>query len=57
MGTYEVNADGQLLECAPAHVMPLAQRYFLYASLQAEDLTKLAGVVVEMKVDVFRDGL
>jgi len=45
-----------LFERARAHVLPLAQRYFLYASLQAEDLSKLAGVVVEMKVNVFRHG-
>jgi len=28
--TYEVRADGQLLTCAPAKVLPLAQRYFLF---------------------------
>jgi urease subunit alpha len=28
--TYEVRADGVLLTCAPAAVLPLAQRYFLY---------------------------
>ena len=28
--TYEVRADGMLLTCAPATVLPLAQRYFLY---------------------------
>ncbi|MEY2410667.1 MAG: urease subunit alpha [Verrucomicrobiota bacterium] len=28
--TYEVRADGELLSCAPAHVLPLAQRYFLF---------------------------
>ena len=28
--TYEVRADGQLLTCEPAHVLPMAQRYFLY---------------------------
>ncbi|MCY4007519.1 MAG: urease subunit alpha [Rhodobacteraceae bacterium] len=28
--TYEVRADGTLLTCAPADVLPLAQRYFLY---------------------------
>ncbi len=28
--TYEVRADGQLLTCAPAAVLPLAQRYFLF---------------------------
>jgi urease subunit alpha len=27
---YEVRADGQLLTCEPATVLPLAQRYFLY---------------------------
>jgi urease subunit alpha len=27
--TYEVRADGELLTCAPAAVLPLAQRYFL----------------------------
>jgi len=28
--TYEVRADGELLTCEPAQVLPLAQRYFLY---------------------------
>ncbi len=28
--TYEVRADGQLLMCEPASVLPLAQRYFLF---------------------------
>ena len=28
--TYEVRADGQLLTCAPAETVPMAQRYFLY---------------------------
>ncbi|HYE00478.1 MAG TPA: urease subunit alpha [Alphaproteobacteria bacterium] len=28
--TYEVRADGELLTCEPAEVLPLAQRYFLY---------------------------
>ncbi|MBO0710204.1 MAG: urease subunit alpha [Acetobacteraceae bacterium] len=28
--TYEVRADGALLTCEPAHVLPLAQRYFLF---------------------------
>jgi urease subunit alpha len=28
--TYEVRADGELLTCEPASVLPLAQRYFLY---------------------------
>jgi urease subunit alpha len=28
--TYEVRADGQLLHCEPAEVLPLAQRYFLF---------------------------
>jgi urease subunit alpha len=28
--TYEVRADGSLLTCEPATVLPLAQRYFLY---------------------------
>src|SRR5437588_7362571 len=28
--TYEVTADGQLLTCAPAEVLPMAQRYFLF---------------------------
>jgi urease subunit alpha len=27
--TYEVFADGELLTCAPAEVLPMAQRYFL----------------------------
>jgi urease subunit alpha len=28
--TYEVRADGQLLTCEPAAVLPLAQKYFLF---------------------------
>jgi len=28
--TYEVRADGQLLTCEPARVLPMAQRYFLF---------------------------
>ena len=28
--TYEVTADGELLNCEPATVLPLAQRYFLF---------------------------
>ncbi len=28
--TYEVRADGQLLVCEPARVLPMAQRYFLF---------------------------
>jgi urease subunit alpha len=28
--TYEVRADGELLTCAPAETLPLAQRYFLF---------------------------
>ena len=28
--TYEVRADGVLLTCEPAHVLPMAQRYFLF---------------------------
>ena len=28
--TYEVTADGVLLTCAPAEVLPMAQRYFLF---------------------------
>ncbi|MCU0543365.1 MAG: urease subunit alpha [Oscillatoriaceae cyanobacterium Prado104] len=28
--TYEVRADGQLLICEPATVLPMAQRYFLF---------------------------
>jgi urease subunit alpha len=28
--TYEVKADGVLLTCEPAEVLPLAQRYFLF---------------------------
>ena len=28
--TYEVGADGQLLTCEPATVLPMAQRYFLF---------------------------
>ena len=27
---YEVRADGELLTCEPASVLPLAQRYFLF---------------------------
>jgi urease subunit alpha len=28
--TYEVRADGMLLTCEPARVLPMAQRYFLF---------------------------
>jgi urease subunit alpha len=28
--TYEVRADGELLSCEPAKVLPMAQRYFLF---------------------------
>jgi urease subunit alpha len=28
--TYEVRADGRLLTCEPAKVLPIAQRYFMY---------------------------
>ena len=27
---YQVKADGQLLWCEPAEVLPMAQRYFLF---------------------------
>ena len=28
--SYEVRADGELLTCEPADVLPMAQRYFLF---------------------------
>jgi urease subunit alpha len=28
--TYDVRADGELLQCAPAEKLALAQRYFLF---------------------------
>jgi urease subunit alpha len=28
--TYEVRADGELLTCEPAAVLPMAQRYFCF---------------------------
>ncbi|MCY1303328.1 Urease subunit alpha 1 [compost metagenome] len=28
--TYEVRADGELLTCEPATIVPMAQRYFLF---------------------------
>ena len=28
--TYEVRANGELLSCEPADVLPMAQRYFLF---------------------------
>jgi urease subunit alpha len=28
--TYEVRADGELLTCPPADVLPMAQRYLLF---------------------------
>ena len=28
--TYEVKADGKIITCGPASVLPLAQRYFMY---------------------------
>jgi urease subunit alpha len=27
---YKVYADGRLLDCEPARVLPMAQRYFLF---------------------------
>ena len=28
--TYEVKADGKLITCEPANILPMAQRYFMY---------------------------
>jgi urease subunit alpha len=28
--TYRVKADGELLSCEPAEVLPMAQKYFLF---------------------------
>ena len=28
--TYTVKADGRELRCEPAHILPMAQRYFLF---------------------------
>ena len=28
--TFEVKADGKLLTCEPAEILPMSQRYFLY---------------------------
>ena len=28
--TYEVRANGELLTCEPAEVLPMAQRYFMF---------------------------
>jgi urease subunit alpha len=28
--TYEVYADGELITCEPAEILPMAQRYFLF---------------------------
>jgi urease subunit alpha len=28
--TYRVVADGELLMCEPAEILPMAQRYFLF---------------------------
>jgi urease subunit alpha len=28
--TYEVRVDGDLITCAPADELPMAQRYFLF---------------------------
>jgi urease subunit alpha len=28
--TYAVRADGELLTCEPAEILPFAQRYFLF---------------------------
>ena len=33
--TYTVRADGQLLTCEPATVLPMAQRYFLFPTQAA----------------------
>ncbi len=32
--TYEVRADGELLTCEPADVLPMAQRYFMRIEVQ-----------------------
>lgn len=36
--TYEVRADGELLTCEPADVLPMAQRYFLFNEIYRGDL-------------------
>jgi urease subunit alpha len=41
--TYEVRADGELLVCEPARVLPMAQRYFLFLGWG----TKLDVIAVE----------
>jgi urease subunit alpha len=28
--TYRVTADGEVLTCEPANILPLAQRYFMF---------------------------
>jgi urease subunit alpha len=28
--TYEVRADGEVITCEPAQILPMAQRYFLF---------------------------
>lgn len=28
--TYEVKVDGELINCEPVEVVPMAQRYFLF---------------------------
>jgi urease subunit alpha len=38
--TYTVRADGQLLTCEPATVLPMAQRYFLFWQEFAEGLPR-----------------
>ena len=40
--TYEVRADGELLTCAPAEVLPMAQRYF--PLLMTEDMKRVSAI-------------
>ena len=39
--TYDVRADGELLVCEPAEVLPMAQRYFLFLSSSLIRATKV----------------
>jgi urease subunit alpha len=41
--TYEVRADGELLTCQPAKVLPMAQRYFLVLMTRTMSYTRHSG--------------
>src|SRR4051795_7298900 len=52
--TYRVTADGELLVCEPATVLPMAQRYFLFGGfpmLRATSIVRKPAVRPERVVD------